>query len=490
MGERRERLVVFLAFVFPFALYLLTAYRDVTYWDVGEMDTVPWILGIAHPTAFPAYVLIAWAFGHLFPIGSVAFRMSALSALAMSLACWLIARMVWENYRSAWAGVVAGVLFACGTIAWSDATRADVHALATMFFVVLLYASLRWYRSGADGDAYLAAAAFGTGIAVHPTIVTTLPALLLLVIARMHETDVRAIVRAVGVALISMVVWFVYLPLRSSFVVAHGLDPTLALGLNGSAFWDYDHPASMHGFLALISGAQFGVARGFSTIGSDATGEQFVRYVADFVREFTFVGAIAALFGAIVAWRRNAVATGALVLSGGISVLFALSFTDESDVGRYFLPSFAVASIFAGTACGIWRRWPARVTSALALVCTSAWLVHAQPWFFNQPHDTRAREAIEEVRAATPDGSVLVATWVFAPPLAYCAYVEHRLGSRIVDPAWIGDESERLASWTAVRPVFVVGTPQGSIPGFHLERLATRTEVYRVVWGPLERETN
>ena len=58
MTFARERLALWLAWLVPLALFLATAYRDVGYWDTGEMDTVPYILGIAHPTGFPAYVLL------------------------------------------------------------------------------------------------------------------------------------------------------------------------------------------------------------------------------------------------------------------------------------------------------------------------------------------------------------------------------------------------------------------------------------------------
>ncbi len=83
-----------LAFAAPLALYVASAYRDVTYWDVGEMDTVPYILGIAHPPGLPLYTLLGWAFAHAVPFGSVAFRMSFLSALAMSVAAWFVFSIV------------------------------------------------------------------------------------------------------------------------------------------------------------------------------------------------------------------------------------------------------------------------------------------------------------------------------------------------------------------------------------------------------------
>jgi hypothetical protein len=75
----------------------------------------------------------------------------------------------------------------------------------------------------------------------------------------------------------------------------------------------------------------------------------------------------------------------------------------------------------------------------------------------------------------------VVATWVIAPPLAYDAYVLHETGSRVIVPAWYGDVEDPLPSWIARRPVFVAGTPEGDVDGFHLERMPTHTELYRVL---------
>ena len=48
--------------------------------DWGELQTVPHVLGVAHPTGYPVYILSAWLF-ELLPIGSVAFRANMFSAV-------------------------------------------------------------------------------------------------------------------------------------------------------------------------------------------------------------------------------------------------------------------------------------------------------------------------------------------------------------------------------------------------------------------------
>jgi hypothetical protein len=483
MKRRLDRLASFLAFAVPFVIYVFSSYRDVTYWDVGEMDTVPYIFGIAHPTGFPAFVIAGWLFTHVIPFGSVAFRMSLLSALALSIAAWLIARIVADEQNDSWIGTVCAWLFAFGIVVWSRATRAEVHALETCMLTAMLYFGLRWYRTNAGRDLVFAACAFGVAIAVHPIALLATPGIIVLVVARLHETPSRALALALGVAVAAAGVWYVYLPLRSAYVTAHAVDPTADLGVSpGRAFWDYDHPASWDGFTALVSGAEFDVAGGMRSIASASTyATRVPKYVATFAREFTVLGVAFTILGIVVALRRDGVRTAALLLVGGMSIPFALGYGDESDVQRYFLPSFVIAAIFVGDACAWLSRRRLRAVAIAAVTGCAVWLVVSGAQLFNQPRDERARREVDEVLRATPDNAVLVATWVLAPPLAYVAYVEHGTGHRTVDAAWYGDEADLLPAWTARRPVYVVGTPEGIVPGFRLERLSTRTALYRVV---------
>ena len=137
------------AVAIPLAIYLASAYRDVMYWDIGEMDTVPYILGIAHPPGYPLYTLIGWVFTHVLPLGSVAFRMSALSALALAATCWFVWRIVVDGGGDALGGLGAALLFAFGEDTWAHATRAEPHALVALAAVALLCFLLRWLAHAA-----------------------------------------------------------------------------------------------------------------------------------------------------------------------------------------------------------------------------------------------------------------------------------------------------------------------------------------------------
>jgi len=120
-----------------------------------------------------------------------------------------------------------------------------------------------------------------------------------------------------------------------------------------------------------------------------------------------------------------------------------------------------------------------RAGVAFALLAV-LYLLFSQLHFFNQPHDDRAARDAGEILRATPSNAIVIATWVIAPPLAYYDYVLGQTGARVIVPSWYGEQIDRVPQWIRMRPLFVAGTPQGSVPGYHLERMPTQTELYRV----------
>ncbi len=431
----------FAAWLVPFAVYAMSAYRTVGYWDVGEMDVVPYMFRLAHPPGAPLYVLIGWLWSHAFPFGSVAWRMSMLSAVAMSLAAWCVSAVVRELCDDAWASLAAALIFAFGSVAWAVATRADVHALETAAFALTLWRWLCWYRSGSRVDLYVAAAALGAALAIHPVAMWMLPGILTLVVARLHERPLAPLFVAAGIALTLAIVPYAFLP--RDVVFAAGIE------VRGA----FSSPAA---------------------------------FVSTLLRE-TNVALLLALAGVAVAWRRHDVRVPALLLSGIGSTIFALGFPDESDITRYYLPLFAVLAAASGYGIGrLRRRYVSFACYSLAAVAI-VWMLVGGRGFFDQPYDTRALDESNAVLRSTPDDAVLVSTWELAPTLEYRRDVDRATGHRLIVSSWYGDVADRLGGWLARRPVYVVGTPEGSVTGFGLERVATQTDLYRVERLPLKR---
>ena len=486
MNARVARAIpAILSWLVPLCVYAISARRDVWFWDTGEMDTVPWILGIAHPTGFPAYVLIGYVFSHVVAIGSVAFRMSIMSACAMSAAAYFVYRSVEEEGASRWIAAAAAWFFAFGAVVWTRGTRAEVHALAACAFAATIFYALCWYRSGAARDIYAAAIAWGIGLAVHPVLLLALPAIVFIIAMRPGALAARDLLAAAGIGIASAAVWYVYIPLRSLYVTANALDPGPRLGLPpGGPFWDYDHPSTLRGFAALALGGDFNVGTVLHGIVSgSARGAGIAMYPPELLHEVMPFGLAALAAGIYVAWIRDRVRATALLLFALPCIIFGAGFPPESDPRRYFIGSFVVAAIFIGDAMGfLARQLPAaRYAVAVALAAMAALLVVENRWVFDQAGDESARAVISAVQQRTPANAILVANWLDAPPLAYAAYVEHSLGSRSVAAAWVGDLGAHARVWMRTRPVFVAGTSNvGGLPGYRLVALDAHSSLFRL----------
>ncbi len=136
-----------LAFTLPLAAYLRTLAPGEVGGDAGEFQVVPAILGVPHYTGYPLYTLL----GHLWlavdPVGTVALRMNALSALAAALACLAVFLAVRAAGGGVWSGLAGAATLAVCPLQWQWATIAGVRAAAGAFAALVLAAAFRWAAS-------------------------------------------------------------------------------------------------------------------------------------------------------------------------------------------------------------------------------------------------------------------------------------------------------------------------------------------------------
>lgn len=466
-------------------MYAASLQGAVSYWDTGESQVVPWIFGIAHPTGFPAFTIGAGVFAHVFAFGSVAWRIALFSAIAMSGVSWAIYRALRELRCEPWIALGSGWAFAFGEIAWTRGTRAEVHALAACFLALTIFCAIRWYVRG-DRRAFVWGALFwGLAIATHPIAALLAPALLVLLCVRVRQVTVRAfaaalLVFACGIAL------YAYLPVRSAIVTQERLDPTLALDdPPGGAFWDMDHPASRAGFARYLSGSDYPVGGAFAGVLQAQTYRDGAPpFFIELWREFTAFGIVLAAGGFAALARRQPWLCASLFLAAAVPAIFAFSYSIEADIARYYLLPFIVVAIAAGyCADAVSRSLPdLRGISLIAMPAIAISLLIVNRDTFAQPQSSGAQGLIQTVRAHTPDGAVLLAPWIDSTALAYAAYVDRSLGSRIVDSAWLSDEALRVPGWIAQgRNVYVVDQVYGSVPGYKLVKIPGSPDVYRIV---------
>lgn len=225
----------------------------VGFWDTGEFQAVLPVMGTAHPTGYPTYVLLGWL-GNLLlaPIGEPAYRISALSLIAVAVAAGATVALVRRLTGSTIVAVAAGIGLATTRLVWLNATRADPHAIHLAFVALLLLALVRWANGPADGldqratdrRLLVVAVLFGLAVGNHSLTLLLAPPIALYVVA--VEPGIlrrpRLLAGCFGVAALTIVAVFLELPVRGGLIPA----PLI-----------YGRPATWDGFWYVALAEQF-----------------------------------------------------------------------------------------------------------------------------------------------------------------------------------------------------------------------------------------
>ncbi len=323
--ERLRPLVPVLVGLIAFGLARRAMLPGQALWDTGEFQFVGPLMGTAHPTGYPAYVMLGWAASALLaPLGDPAFRMNLLSAILLGVAAGgttvFSARLAGGRLA---VGAAAGLVLALSPAAWRIGTFADPHALHLVLLLPLLALLVGWEdrrRRGLPGaDRWLvgAAAAFGLAMANHSLTLLLAPGIALFLLVAEPGILRRGRLIAVCAAALfgTAAVFYLELPLRAA---------------TGAPFV-YGHPDTWSGFWYVVLGQQFGgaITDPLGLAGKVAT-------VA--VEAWRGLGLLAPLVPAaflVTAVRRPryALLTGSWLL---VTCWFAASYVN-ADIERYYL---------------------------------------------------------------------------------------------------------------------------------------------------------
>jgi hypothetical protein len=467
------------------------------FWDTGEFQAVAPLLGTAHPTGYPAYVVLGWLASIAFaPLGEAAFRLNLLAAVLFAGACGLTVVLVQELTGRALVAIGAGLLLALTPLSWGMGTHADPHTFHLTLVALLLVLLVGWENRRAAGaagaDRWLLAAAgvFGIAAANHSLSLLLVPAIGLFVLA----VDPRIVLRprlwgaclaiAAGVAALL----YLELPIRA------------AMG----APLVYGRPDTWEGFTYVLTGEQF---RGdVLPLFTDLEGK-----VAELMeRAVEQLGVLAPLVLAgfvATAWRRPryALLSGVAFL---VTCLFNAAYVNAA-IDRYYLGPLLLAVSWLGVGAAAVadalvprgvapeppptageppptageppptagepppgsrsRALPA--SPAAVLVSLAALAILVGPALLAAPHsfaqadrsrDVAARQWIDETLAMLPEGALVQSWWSFSTPLWYATLVEGRRPDiTVVDDRDLLDENlgtvdDLIEANIGRRPVFVL----------------------------------
>ncbi|MEM6794406.1 MAG: DUF2723 domain-containing protein [Acidobacteriota bacterium] len=323
---------------FTAAIYVSGASRTIYVGDSGELVAAAATLGIPHPSGYPLYVLLGHLWISLVPAGSVAFRMSLMSAFFGALAVAGLYLLCRRLALSVPASLFGALLLAFMPSFWSQATVQRVYTLNVFFAVLVTLLALEWLRSRRIAWMVGAALCAGLGASNHTVIgvygVAVGVVALLAEPALLSRRRWHHLAACVGAGLLGLLP-YAYLPLRSR------QQPRL----------DWGNPETLDAFLGVL------LRRDFWDRAWNEKPSDWLIILGDFAKslgaETLWIGLALAGVGAVLGWRRGFPVP--LALAGMAANVWAMgAHGSRSDLfiwHRYYLLSYMLLALLA--ACGV-----------------------------------------------------------------------------------------------------------------------------------------
>lgn len=439
------------------AVYVRTLLPGQAFGDWGEMQTVPHVLGVAHPTGYPTYILLSWL-AQLVPIGSIAFRANLLSAVLVAGALGVtVAILLRLGTRPAIAVGIALALGAVGTV-WAAATVAEVNPLHLLFVAAVMHRALVWEERRRPRDLVLGAVLLGLAAGNHLLILFVAPFVGLFVLW-VGRAEIAARPRMLGAAIVAGLAAlgvYLYIP------IAAAAGPPLP----------YNHPVTLDAVLWLVSGAQF---RGQFAFLSVSGLSEFVGSLGTLWQVLASRGTpalpVLGLVGLVLLVRRRP-AFG--LMCAGILLAGLYIWATYLRLEHYLLVPWLVLTLGAAVALESAARaldeqvppavralGPGRLVGAASLVLAVALAV--TNWGAADRSDDRTAGIFAEaLLAALPADAAILSEWDASTPLWHARYVLDRRpdvliidDTNIVYEGW-GSREARIASLICERPVFIL----------------------------------
>ena len=315
-----------------FAVYLRTLAPTVMWYDMGEFATAAYVLGIAHNTGYPLYILLGKLFTFL-PVGDIAYRVNLMSAFFAAVTVLLMYLMVYRLTQRRGPALLSALTLAFTSTLWSNATWAESYDLNAFLTLLIIDLMLLWRSSGRGWLLDAASLTLGLSLGNHRLILVTVPAMAYLAWDRLRRGGVNRSRRrwlATGLFFVLGFAVNLYLPLRAA------QHPALNWG----------DPSDLGRFLTMIT---TGYGRGFLNP-FESTG-RLSFWVALLIlfpaHEFTIPGLFLAAAGSIVLLRRDRglfVATLLVCLaSASLIAVYGIH-----NIFNYFQPIYLMLAIWLG----------------------------------------------------------------------------------------------------------------------------------------------
>ncbi len=220
------------------------------YIDGGEITTVLWTLGIAHPTGYPLFTLLGHAFVLIPFFHEVVLRANLFAVVCTSLASGIFYFVFVEaqrvllsseiisgnkkskqkspkknnkepsgekDFTAKSVAAAAALSLVFSKTFWTQSTVVESYPLQLLLFATILLTWLKFYSTPTNLLAFLSGLTLGLGFTNHMTTVLTLPALIYLLVSRYRQKKAK-------LSFLGFIIFggflagllYIYLPIRAS----------------------------------------------------------------------------------------------------------------------------------------------------------------------------------------------------------------------------------------------------------------------------------
>jgi hypothetical protein len=349
--------------------YWATLARDLTWQNGGgdgaELATSAYVWGVAHPPGYPLY-LSALRVAQLVPLGDIAFRSNAFSAVSAALA----AVLMHATLRSLQAPGTPGkelsnrigasfgaAVFSFAPLVWSQAVVTEVYTFEAFLFSLFLLTLVRDYREPRASRLTLAAVSFGLLVSHHPPFAVA--ALPLAWTSRATRRGWRTCLVAGG----------------APVLICAGVLGTVALRAGSQPWLSWGEATTFGNWLAQVTAVSYHHYFLSATLAEDAQRAAYA--AATLVRQGGWLATgLAALGLSWLSQRWRPVAVACCGVAAFFTVFAVLYAARDSIV--YLMPAVMVLALGAGLGAGwLLRLLPPMAAPVLgfALVASVGWQV-------------------------------------------------------------------------------------------------------------------
>jgi len=308
--------------------------------DSGELVAAAHVLGIAHPTGYPLWVLLGRGFDFLPVGGTSAYRVGLLSAVSTAAAGGIVTALAAGLTGALLPGILAGLAYGLWFPPWSQAVRAEVYGLTALLVALALAAFFAWERGRSPKAlAWFALAAGFVSMHHRTAMLMIAPAL----IAAAVLTRPRSLRLYAGVAglFLAPFACYVYLPIRAA------ARPPL----------NWTNPITFDRFVDHVLATQYQHFAFSHSLKQMA--EQAVKLAPQVLAPSTGLAAAIALVGIpLIAWgwwrwtREQPIAGWSLAIGAALLCVWVLQWGETSDLKVFFVPMGQVLAIAGAVGLG------------------------------------------------------------------------------------------------------------------------------------------